>query len=681
MRPVLATVELAFLQEIVLLFALSLLLTYLCSRLKLMPIVGFLLAGVIVGPSALGLVEDEALIGQLAEVGVILLLFTIGIEFSLERLERISRLVFGAGGMQVTLSIVVVTALLAVIGVDWRMGLFTAGLVALSSTTIVLTVLADRSETGTPAGQFMLAILIFQDLAIIGMVLLMPLLSGEEGSIGQILISLGKAVIIVGGVVIAARKVVPWVLERVAATGRSEMFVLTVALVCLGIAWVTSLVGVSLALGAFLAGLVVSESRFSTYAFSEMLPFRTIFNAIFFMSVGMLLNVTFVYDNLGLVLAVSAIVFILKTGITTLSVRLQGYPLRVALPVGIGLAQVGEFSFVLERAGAAIGLTPAGLGEAGGQVFIAVTVILMLATPLLMYLADIVHSRLARADPHTSEGIEPSMEKGLEDHVIVVGYGPGGQRLVRVLRDTRLPFSVIEINAQRARKAKEDGVPVIVGDAVRSHILEHAGIHTAKLCALFIDDSVATRRIVELARQFNPSIQIVARTRYMADVDVLQRAGADVVVPEELETAIHIFTHTLNAYMIPAEEINMQVNAIRSGNYGVFRGSLNEAHMMVLQGLDEVGLHTRAVAVRPGAPIAGQRLGEMNLRRTYGLTVLAVRRGDRTIGNPDGDFEVLPDDRLVMVGAASQFAACAFLFRPEAPAPPVAAEPAFEREP
>ncbi len=674
--PFLAAVELPFLQEIVLLFALSLLLTYLCSRLKLLPIVGFLLAGVVVGPSALGLVEDEALIGQLAEVGVILLLFTIGIEFSLERLGRIARLVFGAGGLQVGLSLVVVTAVLAALGVDWRLGLFTGGLFALSSTTIVLTVLGDRSESGTPSGQFMLAILIFQDLAIIAMVLLMPLLSGEGGSIGQILISLGKAVIIVAGVVIAARKIVPWVLERVAATGRSELFVLTIVLVCLGIAWITSLVGVSLALGAFLAGLVVSESRYSTYAFSEMLPFRTIFNAIFFVSVGMLMNVGFVYDNLGLVLAVSALVFIVKTAITAFSVRLQGYPLRVALPVGIGLAQVGEFSFVLERSGAAIGLTPAGLGEAGGQVFIAVTVVLMLATPLLMHLAGIVHTRLAAADPHTSEGVEPTNEHVHEDHVIVVGYGPGGQRLVRVLRDTRLPFSVIEMNPARARKAKEDGVPVIAGDAVRPHILEHAGIHTAKLCALFIDDSVATRRIVEIARQINPTLQIVARTRYMADVEVLQRAGADVVVPEELETAIRIFTHTLGAYMIPPEEINMQVNAIRSGNYEVFRGSLNEAHMMVLQGLDEEGLHTRAVAVRPGAPIANQRLGELNLRRTYGLTILAVRRRDRTIGNPDGDFQILPDDRLVMVGAASQFAACAFLFRPEAPAHEMNQEPA-----
>ncbi len=660
----LAAIDLPFLQEIVLLFALSLLLTYLCSRLKLMPIVGFLLAGVLVGPSAFGLVEDEALIEQLAEIGVILLLFTIGIEFSLDKLGRIARLVFGGGGLQVGITLVVVTLLLMVVGVDWRAGLFTGCLVALSSTTIVLSVLSDRSETGTPVGQFMLAILIFQDLAIIAMVLLIPLLSGQEGSAGDILWSLGEAVIIVAGVVIAARKVVPWLLERVAATGRSEMFVLTVVLVCLGIAWITSLVGVSLALGAFLAGLVVSESRYSSYAFSEMLPFRTIFNALFFISVGMLMDIGFVMEHLGLVLAVSLGVLVLKGAITAFSVRLQGYPMRVAVPVGIGLAQVGEFSFVLERAGAALGMSPGGWGEAGGQVFIAVTVLLMLVTPLLMHLGGKVQVRLAARTTGDGPSEAPHADDhALEDHVIVVGYGPGGQRLVRVLRDTGLPFSVIEMNPAKARQAREDGVAVVHGDAVRPHILEHAGIHEAKLCALFIDDSIATRRIVELARQLNPTLQIMARTRYMADIEVLQRAGADVVVPEELETAIRIFTNVLGAYMIPPEEVNMHVAAIRSGNYEVFRGSIHEAHLMVLQGLDEEGLHSRAVAVREGSPVVGKTLKTLNLRKKYGLTVLAVRRASKTIGNPDGDFVIEADDRLVMVGQAKQFAECAFLFR------------------
>jgi CPA2 family monovalent cation:H+ antiporter-2 len=663
--PFLAAVDLPFLQEIVLLFALSLLLTYLSSRLKLQPIVGFLLAGVVVGPGALGLVEDETLIAQMAEIGVILLLFTIGIEFSLERLGRISRMVFWGGGLQVVLTVAAVTLLLALFGVEVRAGLFTGCLVALSSTTIVLTVLGDRAETGTPTGQFMLAILIFQDLAVIAMVLLVPLLSGGSGSMGEILGSMGRAAIIVAGVLIAARKAVPWALERVAATGRPELFVLTVALVCLGIAWITNLVGVSLALGAFLAGLVVSESRFSSYAFSEMLPFRTIFNAIFFVSVGMLMDIRFALDHIGLIVVVSVAVVAVKTAITAGSVRAQGYPMRIALPVGLGLAQVGEFSFVLERAGAALGLTPAGWGEAGGQVFIAVTVLLMLATPLLMYLAGVAGRRLI-VEGSSSEAHAASGEGyTAEDHVVVVGYGPGGQRLVRVLRDTRIPYSIVEINPGRAKKAREEGAHVVVGDAVRPHILAHAGIHTAKLCALFIDDSVASHRIVSLARQLNPTIQIVARTRYLSDVEPLQRSGADIVVPEELETAIRIFTHVLGTYFIPPEEINLQVNAIRSGNYEVFRGSLNEAHMMVLQGLDEEGLHTRAVAVRPGAPIAGRQLGDLNLRRTHGVTILTVRRGERTHGNPDGAFQIEAGDRLVMVGSAAQFAACAFLFRPE----------------
>ncbi len=660
-----AGITLPFLNELVALVAASVVIVYLCYRLKLEPIVGYLLAGVVIGPNALGMVTDLELVNSMAEVGVILLLFTIGVEFSLEKLARIGRFIVTGGGLQVGLSIAAVVGIGLLFGLDVRAGIFTGFLVALSSTAIGLRLLSQRGETDSPVGQLTLAILIFQDLAIIAMVLLIPLLGGEGGSPGAALLALGEALLIIAAVLVLARKALPWLLDRISATGQSELFLLTVVIVCLGTGWIMSLAGVSLALGAFLAGLVVSESRHAGRALSEILPLQTLFNAVFFVSVGMLLDLRFLLAHLPLVLAVAGGVLLLKAVVTTGSVLALGYPIRIASTVGLGIAQIGEFSFVLERAGASVGLSPAGLGEAGAQTFIAVTVLLMILTPFMTSAGAWIGARLERTPLGRLGNMDEPMAlpDTLEDHVIIVGYGPAGQRLAQVLRDVGLPFVVIELNPALADQAEAAGLHVLRGDASRPHILEHAHIERAKLCVIVINDSAAAERVVSVAHYLNPTLQIIVRTRYLADLERLQRAGADIVIPEELETAVRIFTQVLNAYMIPPDEIERQVQAIRSGDYKHFRGSIQEAHLMVLQGLDEDGLHTRAVAVREGAPAAGRTLSELALRQAHGITVLAVRRDGRTFGSPSGDFRIQPGDRLVLVGTADQFAASAHLFR------------------
>ncbi len=655
-------------KQLVALLAICLLLTYICHRLRLLPIIGFLLAGILLGPGVFSLIEDEALINQLAEIGVILLLFTIGIEFSLEKLARIARFVFTGGGLQVVLSIFVVMGILLVFDVDWRDGLFTGFLFALSSTTIVLTILGDRGAAGTPEGQQMLGILFFQDLAIIAMALLIPVLSGDGASTSDVLLSFGEAILMIALVLVSARKIIPFLFEKIASTGRSELFVITVALICLGTAWIVSLAGVSLALGAFLAGLVVSESRYSSYALSEILPFRTVFNAIFFVSVGMLLDLGFLIEHIGIIILVAVAVLVVKAVITGGAIMVLGYPARIAAVVGISLAQIGEFSFVLERAGEAAGLTPAGLAAQGSQIFIAVTVLLMLLTPLMMAIANRLNERLVNQDKDAS--VNASQDEAgheghfaMEDHVIIVGYGPSGVRLVHVLKDSKIPYVVIEMNPEAVKAAEMENVPILRGDAVRPHILEAASLEKAKICVLLIDDLVATRRIVQLVHHLNPTLQIITRTRYLSEVERLHELGADVVVPEELETSIRIFSHVMGAYMVSAQDVTNYINAMRSDDYRVFRGSMHEAHMMVLQGLDEEGLHTRAVAVRAGAAVDGKTLDELSLRNRYGLTVLAVRKGNRTFGNPAGDYRIQAGDRLVMIGEAKQFNESADLFR------------------
>ncbi len=658
-----AAVALPFLGELVLLLLVCVAIAYACYKLRIETIVGFLIAGVIVGPSALGLVRDAALVEGLAEVGVILLLFTIGLEFSLEKLGRIRAYIVSGGGLQVGLTVLAVSGILMVAGVPGRAAVFTAFLVTLSSTAIVLKLLADRRETDTPAGRLSLAVLIFQDLAIIGMVLLVPMLEGSGGTWRDAAFALATSAAIIGATLLVARRLVPPVLEAVARAQRPDLFLLTVVLICLGAAWSLSLVGVSLALGAFLAGLVVSESRYSSYALSEVLPLRMLFNAVFFVSVGMLLDVGFLIANLPMVLAVAASVLVLKALLTSGAILALRYPARVAVVVGVGLAQIGEFSFVLERAGEAVGLSPAGLGAAGTQYFIAVSVLLMTVTPLLVRVAPRLAGLVQKVMPDRVVATASGQAVTREDHVIVVGYGVAGQRLSHVLSDCRLPFVVIELNPVLVDQARSDGMQVIQGDAGRPHLLEVAGVERAKLLVAVVNDESATLQIVRMARHLNPTLQVIVRTRFLRSIEVMQQAGADIVVPEELETTVRLFSHVLGAYMIPPDEIERQTAALRSSDYRLFRGSIQEAHLMVLQGLDEEGLHTRAVHVREGATAVGQTLTELALRREHHLTVLAVRRGGRTIGNPSGDFRVEAGDRLVLVGTADQFAASSDLFR------------------
>ncbi len=660
----LALGALPFVGELAALFAAGVLVAYLCYKVRLVPIAGFLLAGVAIGPGALGLVKDVELVGELAEIGVILLLFSIGVEFSLGQMARLARPIFLGGGAQVALTVALVAGALVGVGVGLGPAVFTGFLVALSSTAIVLKVLAERAETDTPVGRVSLAMLLFQDLAIVVMALLVPVLAGEGGSPLSVAWALGKAALVVAAVLVGARRVVPWVLERVAQTRRTELFLLAVAAICLGTAWAASLAGVSLALGAFLAGLLVSESDYAEHALSEILPLQTLFTAAFFLSVGMLLDPAFLVANLGWVAGAAVGVLVLKAALAALGARVLGYPLGVALASGLALGQIGEFSFVLALAGAEVGLTPGGLGEAGSQGLIAVTVVLMLVTPGLIALGPRIAALGRRVeDSAAASGGGHGHGVDLEDHTIVVGYGPAGRRLARVLGESGIPYAVSDLNPESLREADAEGAATVFGDAAREPILVGLGAERAKLLVVAINDRDATRRIVAVARHLNPTLQIFARTRFITDVEGLTRAGADVVVPEELETTVRLFAHVLGAYLVPKDEIERQASLVRQDDYGVLRGSIQEAHLMVLQGLDEEGLHTRAVAVREGAPAAGQTLADLALRQRHGITVMAVRRGAQTVGSPAGDFRVEPGDRLVMVALADQFAASADLFR------------------
>lgn len=476
-----------YLTEIVALIVAGAVIAYISFRLRLVPIVGFLIAGVVIGPKALGLVQDQEIVDATAEIGVILLLFTIGIEFSLDKLARIQRLIFGGGILQVGLSTLAVMGLLIAFGVDWRAGLFTGFLVALSSTAIVLKILGDNGETNSEPGQGALGLLIFQDLAIVVMVMVVPMLGGSGGGTLDIVWALTKALLIIAAVLLVARRIMPKVLEMVAKTCSPELFLLSVIAICFGTAYLTSLAGVSLSLGAFLAGLLVSESRFSQHALGETLPLQILFSATFFVSVGMLLDVNFLIHNLPLVFGAIAVVLIIKVITTGISMKALGYKMPIAASVALMLAQIGEFSFVLERAGREANLTPMNWGTAGSQTFIAATVVLMVATPFLMKIGDRLSTKIEKktkfaALPKEEEIAEqiPSHVVDLEDHVIVAGYGEAARYLVRVLSGSNIPFIITTLSPDGANEAEAENLPVLRGDYSKQFLLELVGISRAK---------------------------------------------------------------------------------------------------------------------------------------------------------------------------------------------------------
>jgi monovalent cation:H+ antiporter-2, CPA2 family len=643
-----------FLPQVVAMVVASALIAYVCQKLRILPIVGFLLAGVVIGPNALGLVEDPELIDAIAEIGIVLLLFTLGIELSLERLGRLKRAIFAGGGLQMLLTIGAAMGLLALFGVDWRTGFFTGSLVALSSTAIVLKVLGERNEVASPKGQFAIGVLIFQDLAIVGLALVLPLLAGKGGSGADMVLGLGKAALLVTAVALVARRVMPVILERVARTCSPEIFLLAIIAICLGTAWLTSLAGVSLSLGAFLAGLVVSESRFSHHAFAEILPLQILFSAVFFVSVGLLLDLAFVARHPLEILGVVAAIVLLKAIVTGAVARVLGYGAAVAGGTAFLLAQIGEFSFVLERVGRAAGLHPGGNQALGGQTFIAAAVLLMTATPLLDRLGRWLESRTARAAEAVAAGAAEHVEAlTLENHVIVAGYGPAARYLTRVLRDSGVPFIILTLSPTGAAEADREGLHSIVGDYTRRVVLELGNIGAAKMLVVPDDTADMARRVTAVARGLNPTLQIVVRTHAPADVDALLGEGADQVLVDQIEIGVQLFTRVLSAYQIDLDEIDDHVTTVRDGGYAALRTAIAETPIVVCEELDDACFDTRTFTVRRESLPAGQ----------LGVQVISVARQGQTIEAPAPDFLLRAGDRVTARASAQAFAAAARLLR------------------
>jgi CPA2 family monovalent cation:H+ antiporter-2 len=646
--------------NLLVIYTVSIAVVFVFHQFRLPSIAGFLVAGSLIGPHGLNLISDIETVKILAEIGVVLLLFTIGIEFSLVQLASLRKLLLVAAPIQVAgvIALTWVGGVLA--GLPGPQAVFWGFLLSLSSTAIVLNALSARGESDSVHGRATVGILVFQDLAVVPMILLAPVLASPSGdALTSILWTLSKSVAVVGLIVAAAWFAVPKMLEHIVRSRSRELFLLTIIVMCLGIAWLTSLSGLSLALGAFIAGLVISESEYSHQATAEVLPFRDSFNSLFFVSIGILMDWRILLQYPGIVTGLLLVVLLVKFVSGAGAVLAVSMPPRAAVMSGIALAQVGEFSFILAQVGQENGL----LSGAPYQIFLAVSVCSMIITPFLMqlspHLARHVEAvqRLHRWLPgHTTAHVLETEGRHLRirDHVIIVGYGLNGRNLARVLGETEVPYVVLDLDGDTVRREAQHGVPLYYGDATNPNILRHVKIEDARVLVVAIPDPFTARRTVQIARGLNPKIHIVVRTRYLRELEELHQLGADDVVPEEFETSIEIFALVLRTYNMPQDFVMRKAEQVRREGYALLRRSeLPElAHHLRGGTLSDVEVET--CRIEEDSPATGKTIDELGVRQRTGASIIAWTRNGITESNPSVKTKLLAGDIVVLLGTRDQ---------------------------
>lgn len=652
------------LSGILLVFGASIVVLFSCQKLRIPPIVGLLFTGILIGPSALGLVHDAHEVDTLAEIGVISLLFTIGMEFSLAQLLRIKKTVLVGGVLQVALTILVASLAAWHLGSGASEAVFIGFLIALSSTAIVMKTLQEKAEVDSPHGRISLGILIFQDIVIVPMMLITPILGGSaDHLLIPLLILLAKGAVIIIFVFLAVKIIVPKLLYQIINTRSTELFLLSIVVICFGVAWLTSAAGLSLALGAFLAGLIISETEYSRSALGNILPLKSIFATFFFVSIGLMLDLPFFWNHLGFIALITLVVMAAKAAISGLVSRVLGFPLRTCILVGFALCQLGEFSFVLSRVGIQYNI----FSNSQYQILLAMAIISMAATPLLLNSVPSVVNFFADL-PATARWFskfaadDEAVPVDMSAHVVIIGFGLTGSNVARTLDFFKIPYAIVEMNPDTVREQKKEGKPIYYGDATFRPVLEHVRIGQAKIVLVAINDASATRRITENVRKLSPNAHIIVRTRYVQEMKRLYELGADEVIPEEFETSVEIFSRVLAKYLIPKDQIGRIIAEIRSDGYEMFR----DLHHMAISFSDLKkplrDIDISVLKIDADSPLINQSLASTAMRKRYGVSVVAMKRDSTILVNPDPDTIFRSDDILYLLGSQKQTAEVVPLF-------------------
>ena len=641
-------VDHSFLADLVFTFGIGLFFVVLLARLRIPGIVALMLAGIVAGPSGLHVIGPER-VEMLAEIGIVLLLFTVGLDFSLGTARQAWRRILGGGSLQIVGTAALAVAALMITGGSIRQAIFIGLFVALSSTAIVLNGLAARNELSSPHGLLMTGVLLLQDLAIVVLLLLVPILSGQT-PLSAAPIAVGKALVAIVAVAIVSRYGLPHVLRLVTASGRREAFPLAILVSSVGIAWASSLLGVSMAIGAFLAGLMLAESEYNHQAYAEIRGVRDVLAALFFISLGMLVDVPAALRYLPAILGVATLIIVAKAVAAAGALRLAGAPTRVAVTAGVGLAQVGEFSFILGRAGLDAGLMPPTMW----QVLLGSSIVTMMVTPSLLALAPALGARL-RSVADISPDVEETAAHPSADHVIILGFGVGGRMVARALRELRVGYLVLELNGASVRAARMQGEHIVYGDAMSPESLTGAGVARAAAVVSLMSDPVATERMILAVRAMAPNVPIIVRSRYRLESDRLLKLGATVAVAEELEASLEVLAQLMVRLHIPGNVVEPLLDVFRRESVGVRTVRAPSAPWDALPNpIQQMPVATHQV--ESGHWAVGRSLAEIELRARTGAAVLAIRRGEKYSTTPGGETRLAEGDTLYLLGDDSDIA-------------------------
>lgn len=638
---------LKFFHQLIIILGFSIPVIYVFNKIKLPSIIGFLITGIIIGPFGLRLIDDTAGIQLLAEIGVAFLLFTIGIEMRFTRfLKNLSELLL-TGGLQILCTFIAGMLIGLAMQLNINQAVFIGFILAHSSSALVLKILKDRRDEDSPQGRTSVGIILLQDVMVVPMMLLIPFLAGGSGPGAPIIIwKLVKSALIIAVILAAARYIVPFVLEKLVSMNMRDISLIASLVITMGIAWITESLGLSLAIGAFLAGIALSDTDFTHQIISDINPFRDVFLSVFFVSFGMILNIDFLRENTCYILLASLIIISVKAAIVWGIIKFLKQPLRAALLSGVLLSQIGEFSFVLASQGFKNNIIDVNIY----QTFIGAAVLTFIVTPLLV---SLVYYLLARkiSSVATPE-IKPDSCVDMSNHVIICGMGLNGRNLVKVLKKTAINYVIVDLNYQKIKKSKSKGDKnTIWGDASNVEILRRANVAAARVIVIAISDRFLTKSCLSQAKALNPRLHVIVRTKYVADIEDLLALGADDVIPEEFETSIQIFSRVLRMFHVPNSIILTEGNIIRNKSYGVFREVryTREAFDQINQILAQGTIETYFVG--ENNEIIGKSIRDINLKAQSGAMIINIIRSNQTITNPPSDFIFRAGDQIILFGS------------------------------
>ncbi len=635
--------------DLIIIIAAALPIVFLARRMGLPSIAGFVATGVLIGPYGIGLIQDLESVESAAEIGVVLLLFTVGLEFSLSRLISIPAVYYAISLAQILVTAGVTYAVALSFGATVYTAVIAGFVVAISSTAVVLKGLADKGELESPSGRLVIAIAIAQDLAVIPMLLAISFLAGGGVSLAHIIETVLVVVALAVALFLAAKYVLPNLLNRLVAIQTSELILLFTVLVLLGTAWLTSQAGLSLAIGAFAAGLILAETPYLPQIFADVAPFRSLFSSLFFVSIGMLLDLQFVMEHPLAVIGVSLGVIVVKTAIILAVSAPFGIPPRTGMQAGLYLAQIGEFAFLVITAAMQSSL----LGQDEFQFLIAASALTLGVTPIVMQWAPRLtwniqsRFRAFRAGPE-DDAIRSGSPRP-SPAILIVGFGLNGQNVSRALQAAGLYHEILESNPEICRRARADNHLAHYGDCTSIEVLQHIVITEFESVVLAVSDPAATRRAVSILKQLHPTVHLIVRTRYVSEVGELERLGANTVVPEEFETSLRIFSSLLAHYNIPPHIVAAQINLVRGHGYGLLRlgpdmESLESLQTILMQRLVE------AVAISDTSSAAGRSIVELGLNGTGDCIAVAFLRDGKPLDPPFDDVRLHSGDLVVLFG-------------------------------